>query len=106
MIRPDSLISSVETWINAQAEANAQSAWYVFGLSIMDGYHSVVLALMFSGTGNALTRVYWADQIYSGWDDVTGGLDARITQKTQGWWDPLASNRKARTRVTVWPLNP
>jgi N-acetyl-anhydromuramyl-L-alanine amidase AmpD len=104
--RPDSLISSVEAWLNAQGEANAQSAWYVFGLSIMDGYHSVVLALMFSGTGNPLTRVYWADQIYSGWDDVTGGLDARITQKTQGWWDPLASNRKARTRVTVWPLNP
>jgi hypothetical protein len=105
-VRPDSLISSVEAWLNAQGEANAQSAWYVFGLSIMDGYHSVVLALMFSGTGNALTRVYWADQIYSGWDDVTGGLDARITQRTQGWWDPLPANRKARTRVTVWPLVP
>jgi Papain-like cysteine protease AvrRpt2 len=105
-VRPDSLISSVEAWLNAQGEANAQSAWYVFGLSIMDGYHSVVLALSFSGTGDAATRIYWADQIHGGWDDVTGGVDARITSLTQRWWDPLSPDRKARTRVTVWPLVP
>ena len=104
--RPDALMASVEAWLNAQAEANAMSAWYVFGLSILDGYHSVILALDFNGTGDPLTHVFWADQIYSGWDDVTGTLDARITSKTQGWWDPLPERRKPRTRVTVWPLSP
>ncbi|HEY0405903.1 MAG TPA: N-acetylmuramoyl-L-alanine amidase [Pyrinomonadaceae bacterium] len=103
---PVSLQTSVEAWMLSQAEAKAQSAWYCFGLSIMDGYHSVVLALSFSGTGNVDTRVYWADQIYSGWDDVTGGVDDRLTRLTVGWWNPLPVNRKARTRVTLWPLSP
>ena len=85
---------------------HAMSAWYVFGLSVMDGYHSVILALAFSGSGNPDTRIFWADQIYSGWDDVTGSLDTRITSLTQRWWDPLPANRKARTRVTLWPLLP
>jgi V8-like Glu-specific endopeptidase/uncharacterized protein YycO len=109
VVRPDHLRDSVEAWMNAQAEANQQSAWYLFGLSIMDGYHSVLLGMAFSGTGNADTKVYWADQIYNGWDDVTGGVDARITQKTQAWWDSAASrtpDRLPRTRVTLWPLQP
>lgn len=38
--------------------------------------------------------------------DVTGGLDARITERTQTWWDPLPADRKARTRVTLWQLLP
>jgi V8-like Glu-specific endopeptidase len=104
--RPQSLRSSLEQWLLAEGDANAQSAWYVFGLSIMDGYHSVVLALAFSGPNHPDTKIYWADQIYNGWDDVTGALDQRITSLTQRWWDPLPANRKARTRVTLWPLNP
>jgi V8-like Glu-specific endopeptidase len=104
--RPDHLHESVESWLLNQADANAMSGWYVFGLSLMDGYHSVVLALAFSGIGNAATKAYWADQIYSGWDDVTGGVDARITRLIERWWDGLPANKKARTRVTVWPLNP
>ena len=36
---------------------------------------------------------------------MTGALDARITDRTQRWWDPLPAAKKARTRVTVWPLS-
>ncbi|MCB0208140.1 MAG: trypsin-like peptidase domain-containing protein [Anaerolineae bacterium] len=104
VVRPHALRRSVEQWLLDQAESNQMSAWYVFGLSIMDGYHSVVLVLQFSGMNNPDTRLYWLDQIYSGWDDVTGTLDNRITRLTQGWWDPLPQQYKARTRVTVWPL--
>lgn len=104
--RPDHLRDSVEAWLLNEADKNKMSTSYLFGLSIMDGYHSVLLAVNFNGIGDSLTKIYWADQIYSGWDDVTGGLDARITSRTQGWWDPLAAAKKARTRVTVWPLNP
>jgi hypothetical protein len=104
--RPDHLVSSIESWLVSQADATANnmSALYVFGLSIMDGYHSVILVLDYAGIGEPLTRVYWADQIYGGWDDVTGQLDARITSRTQGWWDPLPAGKKAKTRATVWPL--
>lgn len=109
VVRPDRLRDSIEAWMNAQADAGQQSGWYLFGLSIMDGYHSVVLALQFNGTGDPSTKVYWADQIYSGWDDVTGGLDARITSRTQAWWDGAkvkTPDRLPRTRVTLWPLVP
>jgi N-acetyl-anhydromuramyl-L-alanine amidase AmpD len=104
--RPDRLAPSVEGSIMARAEAEAMSGWYVFGLSVMDGYHSVTLAVQFNGTGDSLTKVYWADQIYGGWDDVTGTLDDRLTQRTQSWWDPLPANRKAKTSARVWALNP
>lgn len=100
--RPETLRQSVEAWIYQQCEVNQQSAYYAFGLSVMDGYHSVLLPVAFSGTGDPSTKVYWADQIYSGWDDVTGGLDARITERTQRWWD--GATPKPRTRCRVWPL--
>jgi N-acetyl-anhydromuramyl-L-alanine amidase AmpD len=102
--RPEALNESVEAWVLAQCEANAQSGWYVFGLSVMDGYHSVQLAVSFSGTSSPLTRVYWVDQIYNGWDDVTGAVDDRITRLTQGWWD--SATPKPKTRATIWPLYP
>ena len=105
VVRPDHLRESVQAWLTSQADANAMTASYAFGLSIMDGYHSVILILDFNGPGDPLTRLSWADQIYTGWDDVTGALDARITDRTQRWWDPLPAAKKARTRVTVWPLS-
>jgi uncharacterized protein YycO len=100
--RPETLRQSVEAWIYQQCEVNQQSAYYAFGLSVMDGYHSVLLPVAFSGTGDPSTKVYWADQIYSGWDDVTGSLDSRITDRTQRWWD--GATPKPRTRCRVWPL--
>lgn len=106
VVRPDHLQRSVEDWIMAQADANQMSAHYLFGLSVMDGYHSVILGLDFSGPGDPGTRLYWADQVHGGWDPIVGRLDQRITSKTQGWWDPLPADRKARTRVTLWPLIP
>jgi V8-like Glu-specific endopeptidase len=102
--RPDRLRSSIESWMMEQIGDPQMSAWYLFGLSIMDGYHSVTLAVAFSGQGDPLTRVYWADQHYDGWTDTTGQVDARITELTQSWWD--GATPKPRTRVTLWPLMP
>ena len=104
--RPERLQLPVEARLLSEAAKNSAPAWNIFGLSIMDGYHGVILALAPGGSGNGAPKVYWADQMGSGWDDVTGALDARIAQRTQGWWDPLPGDRKARTRVTVWPLIP
>jgi hypothetical protein len=106
VVRPETLRESVETWLLNEADRSQASAWYVFGLSIMDGYHSVVVALSFNGLSDPLTKIYWADQIYSGWDDITGRLDARITERTKTWWDGAyaAKGIGFKTRATVWPL--
>jgi hypothetical protein len=102
--RPDRLRASVESWLFDQIGDPQHSAWYLFGLSIMDGYHSVTLAVAYSGRNEPLTRIYWADQHNQGWTDTTGQIDARITSLTQTWWD--GAQPKPRTRVTLWPLKP
>jgi V8-like Glu-specific endopeptidase len=104
VLRPEQLRSSVEAWILQQIGTPQHTAWYLFGLSLMDGYHSVTLAVDFNGAGDPLTRIIWADQHYTGWDDTTGQLDTRITGLIQGWWDSVGV--KPRTRVTLWPLAP
>lgn len=107
-VRPHILAQSVESWLLAQADVNQMSGWYIFGLSIMDGYHSVILALSFNGIGDPNTRIFWADQIYTGWDDVTGSLDARLTERTQAWWDLVQREKGVgyRTRTIIWTLLP
>lgn len=105
--RPDRLRDSLEDWMLTQAEANQQSAYYVFGAAVMHGYHSIMLVLAFSGRGHPDTQIYWCDQVHGGWDPVLGSLDARITSSTQGWWDAETNpRRKPRTATMVWPLLP
>lgn len=84
--------------------AKGDRGWSVYGLSIMDGYHSVLL--FFDGTDPAKPRVYWADQWSSngGFKEFTGdGLDENIEAKTRSWW---SSSKKPRTRTTLWRLKP
>jgi hypothetical protein len=78
--------------------------WYAFGLSIMDGYHSVLLLVHRTAHG---ARIYWLDQYSSDInDDVTASLDDRITTKTTGWWqDVLAKkNKRYNTTIHLWRL--
>jgi V8-like Glu-specific endopeptidase len=104
--RPEHLQDSAEDWLVNQADSGHDHGWYAFVLSLLDGYHNVVLALDFSGRGDAGTKLFWLDQIHGGFDEVTGTLDARITRHTQEWWDPLDASHKPKTRVSVWPLSP
>lgn len=53
----------------------------------MDGYHSVLLAVDNNVPGTQ--KIYWMDQIYSGFDDVTNELDERITSLTKTWWNKV-----------------
>ena len=107
--RPDHLRDSVEDWIahdpdpDPHPDAGAQAGWECYGISLLDGYHGVILAHGGNGAG---PRLYWIDQINGGFDDVTGKLDQRIASLTQKWWDPQDAARKPRTRVSVWPLTP
>ncbi len=94
--RPDHLRESLEQWVRRDADA---APWRCLGMALLDGYHGVILAA-------SADKVYWIDQIYGGFDDVTGGLDRRIAMLTQRWWDPEDPARKPRTRISVWPLCP
>ncbi|MDX1416228.1 MAG: hypothetical protein R3293_18670 [Candidatus Promineifilaceae bacterium] len=104
--RPYMLNQSVEQWLLDRVSSSQTAQWHLFCISILDGYHSAILAAGSGAANNGSISIYWADQIYSGWDAVTGSLDNRITTLTQEWWDPLPQDRKARTRVKVWPLQP
>lgn len=76
----------------------------VFGLSLMDGYHSV--ALVFDNRDPAAPKIFWADQWSSngGYREHTGAsLDAEIERLTRNWW---SSTKKPRTRATLWRLKP
>jgi hypothetical protein len=101
-IEPDALSRSAEA--EAMSVVGPGPGWYLFGLSIMDGYHSVLLAVDYRAPTDA--KVYWMDQIYSGFDDVTGALDERITTLTKQWRkDVMGTKGKGYNTVTrIWPV--
>ena len=79
--------------------------WSVFGLSIMDGSHSVTLTL--DNNDPSAPKVYWSDQWSSrgGWQEFNRiSLNAEITRWTKTWWDDKPVGKKPRTRVTLWRL--
>jgi|GEM_PF-2393885 len=103
--RPESLHVSI---LNALLQINQkENGWSVFGMSLMDGYHSVLLTL--DNTDPANPKIYWSDQWRSkgGWKAYTkDSLDTEVTSLTQGWWDQQPANRKHKTRVTLWRVLP
>lgn len=101
--RPVTLSANI--WDTMLAMINNDIGWSVFGLSLMDGRHSITLSLDNSDPQNP--HVYWSDQWSSkgGWLEYTRtSLDTEITSLTQAWWDAQAVGRKQRTRVTLWRI--
>ena len=107
-IEPETLEESVQARILAMT--GDEPLVYLFGMSIMDGYHSALLAV-----DNYFVPepkgIYWMDQIYSGYDYINGELDGRITSLTKSWWNKEAdglgkTKRKIRmdTTVRIWPI--
>jgi hypothetical protein len=79
--------------------------WSVFGMSLMDGLHSVMLTVDTHDPSNP--RIYWSDQWKSkgGWKEYTrDGLDREITKLIQGWWDKQPEGGKHNLVVRVWRL--
>lgn len=102
--RPETLSGSI--WDALLALAGNDVGWSVFGLSLMDGYHSVTLTL--DNNDSSAPRVYWSDQWSSrgGWQEFSrASLDAEITRLIQQWWDKKPEGNKPRTRVTLWRLH-
>jgi hypothetical protein len=104
-LKPERLKKSVQKTVLDLS--TVKGCWYAYGLSIMDGYHSVLL--MVDKTGND-GKIYWLDQFISDINDinseVTTTLDQRITTQTQGWWQDVMDKKKVgyNTPVRVWPL--
>jgi hypothetical protein len=91
--------------------AAGDRGWIVFGLSVSDGNHSVLLTL--DSTDRANPRFFWSDQ--KGWKVFDrASLDAELTRWTQFLWDYVP--RKAvergkkpyrpKTHATLWRLRP
>ena len=101
-LKPERLKTSIQA--NVLAKAKTKGCWFAFGLSIMDGYHSVLLLVDRTGPDG---KIYWLDQFSGGiTDDVTTDLDQRITSKTQTWWQAV-KDRKGKgynTTIRLWPL--
>ena len=100
--RPETLKVSIRDRV--LAEASRPGCCYAFGLSLMDGYHSVLLIVERSAAG---AHIFWLDQFSTDiTDDVTSTLDARITQRTQTFWDGVWQEKKKGydTMARLWPL--
>lgn len=103
-LRPERLRESVQARVLALSAAAGDGCWAAFGLSIMDGYHSVLLLVDRTGTE---PKIFWLDQFSPAiTDDVTSTLDERITTKTQTWWDDVKArkNKGYNTTIRIWPL--
>lgn len=99
---PRALRESV--WDTLLGMAGEARGWNVFGLSLMDGYHSVTINVDTSDPSRP--RMFWSDQWSSngGFREHTReSLDAEVTRLTTSWWDPV---KKFRTRTTLWRCTP
>jgi len=102
-LRPERLHESV--WDAAMEMSGNDPGWSVFGMSLLDGNHSITLTLDNNNPGAPV--IYWSDQ----WSTKGGfkkydrtGLDAEVTQLTQAWWDKQPEARKFNTKTTLWRL--
>ena len=101
-LKPERLKDSVQEMVAKRSDTNG--CWYAYGVSIMDGYHSVLLLVE---RQSASFRIYWLDQFSAGLDtNVTDALDQRLTDKTQAWWLSVMDTKKKgySTMIRIWQL--
>jgi hypothetical protein len=101
-LKPERLKDSVQAAVLNLSDTDG--CWFAYGMSVMDGYHSVLLLV---DRRAAAGKIYWLDQFSGGLDtDVTDSLDQRLTDKTQAWWQSVMDTKKKgySTMIRVWPL--
>ncbi|MBZ0202492.1 MAG: hypothetical protein K8I03_05700 [Ignavibacteria bacterium] len=97
---PEALSKSV--YIEIMNMIGENMGCFVFGLSIMDGYHSVTILVDKSVEKNEIFR---CDQNEGCFKSNEKELDAYITSKTIKWWNNKAKEgTKMKTRATIWML--
>jgi hypothetical protein len=101
-LKPERLKDSVQDAVLKLSDTDG--CWFAYGMSVMDGYHSVLLLV---DRRTSAGKIYWLDQFSGGLDtDVTSSLDQRLTDKTQAWWQSVMDTKKKgySTMIRVWPL--
>jgi hypothetical protein len=102
---PETLRESV--WDALIAHTKGVPGWHLFGLSPLDGIHSVILALDFNDP--TAPQVFWADQwsTKGGWKlyPTKEDLDGEIEYRTNSWWKGELP-KKFKSRCTLYPLIP
>jgi hypothetical protein len=101
-LKPERLKASVRDKLLAYSKK--EGCWFAFSMSIMDGYHSVLLVVDHNA---ADAKIYWLDQFSTGLDDdVTNSLDQRLTDVTQRWWQAVMDTKRKgyKTTIRLWPL--
>ncbi len=101
-LKPVKLKKSVQSQVLSLA--STKGCWFAFGLSVMDGYHSVLLLVDRTSTP---AKIFWLDQFSVDLtDDVTSSLDQRITDKTQAWWQAVMDSKGKgyNTTIRLWRL--
>jgi hypothetical protein len=100
-LKPERLKQSVSQYVIDNA---AKDCWTAFGLSVMDGYHSVMLLV---DQTSSSPKIYWLDQFTQGLgSDVAATLDTRLTQTTQAFWQGVMDSKKLgfNTTIRLWKL--
>lgn len=96
-------------WDGLLAKVGDAKGYSVFGVSPLDGNHSVLLV---ADTHGATPTFFWLDQWSSkgGWKEYPdkASLDGEIERLTKSWWvSKLASlDTKFKSRCRVYPLIP
>jgi len=101
-LKPERLKDSVQDAVLKLSDTDG--CWFAYGMSVMDGYHSVLLVV---DRRAAAGKIYWLDQFSGGLDtEVTVSLDQRLTDKTQAWWQSVMDTKQKgySTMIRVWPL--
>ncbi len=104
---PETLRRSV--WDGLLAKVGDAKGYSVFGISPLDGNHSVLLV---ADTHEAIPTFFWLDQwgTKGGWKEYPSkeALDGEIERLTAKWWvSKLASlDTKFKSRCRVYPLIP
>lgn len=100
--KPERLRSSVLAAVLARSPQ--KGCYYVFALSIMDDYHSVLLVV---DRTRSRPLIEWFDQFSPRRiDDVTTTLDDRITHVTKQWWQGVKDTKGIgyKIPVRIWAL--
>jgi hypothetical protein len=110
-IEPHHLHESI--WDAIIEMAGGDRGWSVFGMSILDGHHSVTLTLDNNDPQNP--KIFWSDQWSSrrGWQEFNRtGLDNEVSRLTRDWWNrfPTRGGGRRTTTTRLWrirqPLRP
>jgi Domain of unknown function (DUF4157) len=100
---PDKLEKSV--WDSLIEMSNNDQGWIVYGMSLMDGEHSITITLDNNNPGSP--KIFWSDQWGSkgGWKEFSkAGLDGEIVRLIRLWWNDMAEGKKHTTVVRLWRL--